>query len=320
MNFNRISISLFVVCLVFGSFASAAEKYRVGIAMYKNGPEAQQYKLLLLAAAARAKRELQNVDVVFREGEPIEQASKLAAENFDLIFVPYFGIGEKLPALFKKFPKINFVVVEGDLPGNNVASINFRNNEGAFLAGALAALKSTASKVGFVSAVDQPFVAGLSSAFAAGAKRVNPKISVTSKFIGTDNSAWENPSGGRITALSIFDSGADVVYTVAGGSSPGVFSAAKERKKFAIAANSNQNSVSPGAVLSSVVKKIDLAVFQTIRASRTRFVPGKISFGIKEGAFAVAIDSNNRTLISASQQEALAKLERDISSGKVRIY
>src|SRR5690606_34333676 len=154
-----------------------------------------------------------------------------------------------------------FVVIDGVVKAPNVASVVFKEHEGSFLVGMMAAMASRSGKVGFVGGMDIPLIRRFQCGYEQGAKYANPKVEVLAAMTGTTPAAWSDPARGGELAKSQFAKGVDVVFAAAGGSGVGVYQAAKDAGKLAIGVDSNQNHLHPGTMLTSMVKRIDVAVY-----------------------------------------------------------
>ena len=161
----------------------------------------------------------------------------------------------------------------------NVQSVVFKEQEGSFLVGAMAAMASKSGKVGFVGGMDIPLIRKFQCGYEQGAKWANPKAEVFGNMTGTTGAAWNDPARGGELAKSQFSKGADVVFAAAGGTGMGVYQAAKDGGKLAIGVDSNQNHIQPGTMLTSMLKRVDVAVYNVSK----KFKPGVSSLGLKEG-------------------------------------
>jgi len=211
--------------------------------------------------------------------------------------------------LADRYPATRFVVIDGIVPPSfhNVQSVIFKDNEGAFLVGMLAAQTSKTNIIGFVGGMDVPLIRNFEYGYRQGARYVRKDIKVLAAMIGDTRAAWSNPARGAALAQAQFQEGADIVFAAAGGSSIGVLSAAHEAGKFAIGIDSNQNGLYPGTVLTSLVKRVDLAVFNTLKSSQEKeWQPGIKYLSAADGYLDYAVDNNNRNLIS---KETIDKIE-----------
>ena len=220
------------------------------------------------------------------------------------------------------YPNTRFTVVDGLVPPlyPNVQSVLFKDHEGAFLVGLIAAKISQRSHVGFVGGMDIPLIRNFQLGFAQGARYGNPAIAVESDFVGDTPYAWSNPVEAHKLAIKQFDAGADIIFAAAGGSGLGVLKAANETGKMAIGVDTNQNGLFPGHVLTSMVKRVDMVVYDALKLSRDgKWNPGIKYLGIKEGALDYAVDENNRKLISSDLIEQVATAKERIISGQITI-
>jgi basic membrane protein A len=212
-----------------------------------------------------------------------EQAfRKMAQRGAD----PIIGIGFSQESAIKKvapeFPNIRFVIIDSvvDLP--NVQSIVFKEQEGSYLVGVLAALASKTGKVGFVGGMDIPLISRFQCGYAEGAKAANPNVEVIGNMTGTTPAAWNDPTRGAELAKGQFDRGVDVVFAAAGGTGIGVYQAAKDSGKLAIGVDSNQNHIHPGTMLTSMLKRVDVAVYNSAKTAKDgTWKPGLTVLGLK---------------------------------------
>jgi basic membrane protein A len=202
----------------------------------------------------------------------------------------------------------------------NVLSIVFKEHEGSFLVGMAAAMASKSGKVGFVGGMDIPLIRRFALGYEEGAKYVNPKIEIFQNMTGTTPAAWNDPTRGGELARSQFDRGADVVYAAAGATGLGVLQAAKDKGRLAIGVDSNQNYIHPGTILTSMIKRVDLAVYETFKIAREGlWKSGVRSLGVAEGGVGYTIDEYNRRLITADMENRLQQARADIMAGKIKV-
>jgi len=252
---------------------------------------------------------------ISNETQRVQALRRMAERGASPIISIGFAQASALQQVAKQFPKTQFAIIDGvvDLP--NVASITFKEGEGSYLAGALAAMKSKSGKLGFVGGMDIPLIRKFVCGYAAGVKATNPKAEVFANMTGTTASAWNDPTRGAELAKSQFSKGVDVVFAAAGGTGVGVYQAAKDAGKFAIGVDSNQNHLQPGTMLTSMVKRVDVAVYSVLKA----FKPGRQQLGLKEEGVSVAIDQHNDKLVTADDRKKLDAVKADIVSGKVKV-
>jgi basic membrane protein A len=232
---------------------------------------------------------------------------------------PIVGVGfsqvSPMEKVAKAFPKLNFTIIDGVVNLPNVESIVFREHEGSFLVGMMAALASKSGKVGFVGGMDVPLIRKFQCGYEQGARYANSKVEVHANMTGTTPAAWNDPARGAELAKSQFAKGADVVFAAAGGTGIGVYQAAKDAGKLAIGVDSNQNHLQPGTMLTSMVKRVDVAVANSFKQHKA----GVTSLGLKEGGVDYALDKNNEKLVNAEMKAKVDAAKADIVSGKIKV-
>jgi basic membrane protein A len=245
----------------------------------------------------------------------------LAEQGYDLVIGVGFLFTDALTKVAKEFPNTKFAIVDGVVEGlPNVRSLTFTEHEGSFLVGAIAGLMTKTNKVGFVGGMDMDLIHKFEAGYKAGVKYVNPKAQVLVNYIGVTGDAFKDPVKGKELALSQFKQGADIVYHASGASGEGVIEAAKEMKKFAIGVDSDQNWIAPGYVLTSMLKRVDVAVYNTIEdVVKGKFTGGIKVYGLKENGVGVAYDQYNANLIPASVRNKISELKIDIIKGKIKV-
>ena len=222
--------------------------------------------------------------------------------------------------LAERYPTTNFTIIDGLAPPlyPNVQSILFKDHEGAFLVGMIAGRITHTGFVGFVGGMDSPLIRNFALGFQQGVKYAAPDVKVNVQMVGTSADAWSNPEKAKSIAQNQYREGADIIFAAAGGSSVGVLKAADEMGKLAIGVDSNQNGLYPGRVLTSLVKRVDVAVYDTLKNTYDgTWSPGIKYLGIKEGALDYAVDQNNRNLVSEHLIEEVATAKDKIISGKI---
>lgn len=252
---------------------------------------------------------------ISNETQRVQALRRMAERGASPIISIGFAQASALQQVARQFPKTQFAIIDGvvDLP--NVASITFKEGEGSYLAGALAAMKSKTGKLGFVGGMDIPLIRKFECGYAAGVRATNPKAEVLSNMTGTTATAWNDPTRGAELAKAQFSKGVDVVFAAAGGTGVGVYQAAKDAGKLAIGVDSNQNHLQPGTMLTSMVKRVDVAVYNVLKS----FKPGRQQLGLKEDGVMLAIDQHNDKLVSAEDRKRLDAVRADIVSGKVKV-
>ncbi|MGZ3724033.1 MAG: BMP family lipoprotein, partial [Bdellovibrionales bacterium] len=242
-----------------------------------------------------------------------------AERGYDLVIAIGFAQVDAVKKVAPAFPKIHFAIVDGIVEGPNVSSLMFAEHEGAYLIGYYAALLSKTGKIGFIGGMDIALIRRFQIAYEAGAKAANPNIKIEVNYVGVNSSAWANPTRGKELALSQYGRGVDVIFHAAGASGLGVFDAAEEKKAYVIGCDSNQNALKPGRVATSMLKRVDTAVFNGIKAQvEGKFKPGTQYFGLKDNGIDYAVDASNEEII-APYKAKLAEVRKKIESGAIKV-
>jgi basic membrane protein A len=226
-----------------------------------------------------------------------------------------FSQGSTVERTAKAFPKLQFAIIDAVVNLPNVQSIVFKEHEGSFLVGMMAALASRTGKVGFVGGMDIPLIRKFQCGYIQGAKHANPKVEVLAAMTGTTPAAWGDPARGGELAKAQFAKGVDVVFAAAGGTGVGVYQAAKDAGKLAIGVDSNQNHLHPGTMLTSMVKRVDVAVYNAFQGIQ----PGVSALGLKEGGVDVAIDEHNAKLVTPEMKARVDAARADIVAGRIQV-
>ncbi|HJN59735.1 MAG TPA: BMP family ABC transporter substrate-binding protein [Alphaproteobacteria bacterium] len=250
-----------------------------------------------------------------------EQAMRnMARRGATVIIAMGFAQAAAVETVAKEFPDTKFTLIDMvvDLP--NVQSVIFKEHEGSFLVGMAAAMASETGKVGFIGGMDIPLIRKFALGYVEGAKYVNADIEVFQNMTGTTPSAWNDPTKGGELARSQFDRGADVVYAAAGGTGVGVYQAAKDAGKLAIGVDSNQNYIHPGTMLTSMVKRVDVAVYDAFMSAKNGTWQGGFKIlGLAEDGVGFAIDEHNRDLVSSDMEAKIEAARQAIISGKLQV-
>jgi len=278
------------------------------------------------SASEGAERFKRETGIAYREFEITNQAQReqimrqLARHGTSIIAAIGFNQASAVEKVAAEFPAVKFVVVDGlvDLP--NVESINFREQESSFLCGMAAALVSKTGKVGFVGGMDIPLIRKFALGYRAGAQYANPRIEVFENMTGTTPAAWNDPTRGAELAKSQFGRGADVIFHAAGATGIGVIQAAKDAGLLSIGCDSNQDYLQPGSVLTSAIKRVDVAVYTAfLEAKNGTWRAGPRTLGLAENGVDYSLDDNNRSLISPELERRLNQAKADIISGKLKV-
>ena len=251
-----------------------------------------------------------------------EQAMRrFARDGHNPIVAIGFSQAAALEKVSKEFPDTKFAIVDMVVEQPNVRSVLFAEHEGSYLVGVMAAKASKTGKVGFVGGMDIPLIRKFACGYVQGVKSVNPNAEVFQNMTGTTGAAWNDPVKGAELAKSQFDRGADVVYHAAGGTGIGVLQAAADAGKLGIGVDSNQNGMHPGSVLTSMLKRVDNAVYNAFMdVKNDNWSAGFNILDLKAGGVGYAMDSNNEKLVDADMKAAVEKASSDITSGAVKVH
>lgn len=317
-----------------GSAAAAAgDTVDVGIVFDVGGRGDKSFNDLAYLGAERATRELGARVRFIEPGEGSDREAGirlLAAEGMDLVMGVGFIFTDDLAQLAREYPGVAFAGVDYAValdatgrpvpPPANLAALRFREEEGSFLVGALAALVGNSKKVGFIGGMDSPLINKFEAGYRAGVAAACPDCQVISQYAGVTPEAFRNPGRGKELALSQFQQGVNVIYHASGTTGLGVFEAARVMHRFGIGVDADQYDEAPGHVLSSMVKRVDNAVFDVIRlVKERRFRGGIYEFGLAEDGVGYVYDERNRPLIPDSVRARLEALKSEIIAGRIRV-
>jgi basic membrane protein A len=245
---------------------------------------------------------------------------RFAEEGRNPIVMAGFSWAAALEKVAKEFPDTNFAIIDMvvDLP--NVRSVVYKEQEGSYLVGILAGMAAQSKKVGFVGGMDIPLIRKFACGYVGGAKAAGA-TDVIQNYTGDTPAAWNDPTkGGEITNSQI-GQGADVVYAAAGGTGIGVLQAAADAGKLGIGVDSNQNYLHPGKVLTSMLKRVDVAVYNAFNdAKEGKFTGGFNVLGLAEDGVGYAVDDNNKALLTPEMLAAVEKAKADIIAGTVTVH
>ncbi|MCP5083753.1 MAG: BMP family ABC transporter substrate-binding protein [Alphaproteobacteria bacterium] len=252
-----------------------------------------------------------------------EQAmTRMAQRGATIILGVGFAQADAINKVAAANPGKKFAIIDVSwLDQPNLRQYAFKEHEGSYLVGVAAALASKSGKVGFVGGMDIPLIRKFACGYVQGVKSVKPDAEIFQNMTGTTPSAWNDPGKGSELTQSQIDRGADVVYHAAGGTGIGVIRAAADAGKLAIGVDSNQNHLAPGSVLTSMMKRVDVAAYQTMKdAMSGTFETGVRVLGLAEGGVDWAQDEHNAKLISADMKAKIDAASEAIKSGKVSVH
>ena len=281
------------------------------------------------------------MDIVLRDVEPgnpvsIEPAMRAFAERgYDLVIGVGFAQSPIMQTVARDYPNIHFAIIDGVIfeddgkaPKANVASLVFKEHEGSYLVGLIAAMTSKTGTLGFIGGMDIGLIHRFEGGFEQGAKAANPKIQVIQNYVGVTDAAWNNPGKGKEIALAQIGKGADVIFTAAGNSGLGAFDAVEQSGKddsgrathYVIGVDSNQNMVKPGFVLTSMVKHVDNAVYDIVKdVVNHNFQSGFHVFGLDSDGVGYVMDSNNQNLVSPEAIRAAEEAKKKIVDKQITV-
>ena len=277
--------------------------------------------------------------IVLRDVEPgtpnsIEPAMRAFAERgYDLVIGVGFAQAPIMRVVARDYPNIRFAVIDGVVleddgkPVPNVASLVFKEHEGSYLVGIIAAMTSRTGTLGFVGGMDIPLIRRFEKGYEEGARSANPEIRVIQNYVGVTDAAWNNPGKGKELSLAQIDKGADVIFAAAGNSGLGAFDAVEQKgmesgraTHFVIGVDSNQNGVKPGYVLTSMVKRVDNAVYDIVRdVVQGNFMGGFHVFGLESEGVGYVVDEFNKNLVTSKAISAAEDAKRKIIAGQITV-
>ncbi len=291
--------------------------------IYVSGSKESDKAFIAMAreGAQKAGKELNLQYEEFRIPEN-ESATEFISSIAEKGFSPIIALGQQnvvpIITIADNYPQTTFTVIDGLVPPifTNVQSVRYKDHEGSFLVGMIAAYTTKVNHIGFVGGKNVPLIRNFGLGFQQGARFVKPNIRIDVDMVGDTDEAWSNPAKGYEIASRMYDSGADIVFGAAGGSGLGVLRAAADKDKLAIGVDTNQNGLYPGHVLTSMVKRADLAVYDTLKAAQEkRWKAGIRQLGLKEGALDYTMDNNNRSLISNELIDQVTTAKERIING-----
>jgi basic membrane protein A len=318
-----IALLLALVLAPFAALASPPAKFRVALILDKGGRDDKSFNSAAYAGGKRAREEL---GIMLKYVETMDDAAvettmrSFAAKNYDLIIGIGFSMKDAVAKIAGQFPERHFVLVDAEAKLPNVRSLLFDEHQGSYLVGAIAALTSKTGQIGFLGGMDVPLIRRFQLGFEAGVKKINPKARVVNNYVGVMSDAWNNPAKAKELSLSQYNQGVDVIFAAAGASNYGLFDAAEERKKLAIGVDSNQNWVKPGFVLTSMLKRVDVAVYDVIKeSSEGKFAGGVKTFGLANQGVDYAVDEHNEKILPMAVRKQVDALKAEIVAGKIKV-
>lgn len=317
----RTLISAALLVTAFVLEPSCRAEFKVALVLDRGGKDDKSFNTSAFLGADRAREKLR-ISLKYIEAADDNAYDSIfrsfARKDFDLMIGVGFAQKEAVQKVAAQFPNKSFAIVDSEVNLPNVRSLMFEEHEGAYLVGAIAAMASKSKTIGIIGGMDIPLIRRFVMGYEAGAKKVDPASRVIVNFVGITGEAWNNSPKAKELALAQFSGGAEVVFAAAGASNFGVFDAAEERRRLAIGVDSNQNWTKPGFILTSMIKRVDEAVYSTIQEAQSGKLQGGVrKFGLSNQGIAYAVDQYNDKLFTAEMRTKVEELKRDILSGKI---
>jgi basic membrane protein A len=249
----------------------------------------------------------------------VQFARRMAESGANPIVVMGFQNMATLEEVAPDYPDTSFVLIDGVVDAPNVRSVLFTEHEGSYLVGMLAAMASKTGTVSFVGGMDIPLITAFACGYAQGAKAVNPAINVIVNYTGDTPAAWNDPVKGGEIAKAQISQKSDVVFAAAGGTGLGVLQAAADAGILSIGVDSNQNHLHPGKVLTSMLKRVDNAVYQAFKDG-PGLTTGIVVMDLKADGVGYALDDNNAALISDEMKAKAEEARAAINSGALKVH
>jgi len=306
--------------------ANPAGSLKVGLVFDVGGRGDKSFNDAAYAGLTRAQQELGVSFTTLETGEGSDreaQMRQLAAGGSQLVFGVGFLFSDDIYGLAQEFPNVKFACIdytvkEGQTLPPNLTALEFKEQEGSFLVGALAALVTKTGKVGFVGGMEIPLIKKFETGYRAGVKAANPKAEVIVKYAGATGTAFKDPTKGKELGLAEYNQGADIIFHASGSTGLGVFEAAREKGKLAIGVDSDQYAEAPGFLLTSMVKHVETSVFDTIRQFKEGHWQGGIrEFGLKEDGVGWVYDDRNKALVPDGVKAKVDSFKAEIVAGRI---
>jgi basic membrane protein A and related proteins len=323
MRLSSFTLALAGVALS-AVIAVAQTAIKPAIVYDKGGKFDKSFNEGVFTGAEKYKKE---TGIDFRDFEPQSEAQmeqalrRFARDGHSPIVAVGFSQATALQKVAAEFPDLKFTIIDMVVNLPNVQSVVFKEHEGSYLVGLLASLASKTGKVGFIGGMDIPLIRKFACGYVQGVKAGKKDAEIFQNMTGTTPAAWNDPVKGSELAKSQIDRGADVIYHAAGGTGVGVLRAAADAGKLGIGVDSNQNAMHPGKVLTSMLKRVDVATYSSFASARGNTWKAGVSvLGLAEGGVDWASDENNKALISNEMRAAVDKAAADIKSGAVKVH
>lgn len=320
---------LILVFLTLGTTAQSTEKrdISVGFLVGVSGLGDQSFNDMTYAGLFRVKKE-HEIELIFEDSVKSDEAFeasmlRLIQKGSNIIIANGFYMKQLVEKHAKKHPEIYFILQDAIITGYpNVISILYSVNEGSFLAGALAGMMTKTDHIGFIGGVDIPIMHVFRQGFREGVEYVNPKASISEQFISVapDYSGFKQPAAGLKIALDLYSNQVDIIFSAAGLSGNGIIQAAKKTKNFAIGVDSDQDHLAKGYVLTSMMKRLDIATYNEVnKIIQGNITPGPKIYGLKQNGVGLSPMNFTKHLIPQDVVDNLKDIEQQIVSGKLAV-
>lgn len=249
-----------------------------------------------------------------------EQALRRFAESgANPIVMAGFMFATPLEEVAPDYPDTKFVIIDMVVDKPNIRSIVFNEHEGSYLVGMMAALASKTDTVSFIGGMDIPLIRKFACGYAQGAKAIDPEVNVIANMTGTTGAAWNDPVKGSELMLAQISQGSDVVFAAAGGTGLGVLQTAADKDILSIGVDANQNYLHPGKVLTSMLKRVDNAVYESFKAGAD-VQSGINAMGLENGGVGYAIDEHNEALVTDEMKSMVEEATAKIVAGEIAVH
>jgi basic membrane protein A and related proteins len=302
-----------------GSKQLASGAVRIGMVTDVGGLGDRSFNDSAYAGLVRAKNELHVETKVVQSRSAADyqiNLTVLANKEYDEIFAIGFLMAKDVQEVSERYAKRHFSIIDAVVPEPNVTSVTFKEEEGSFLAGALAAMTTKTKTIAFLGGIDIPLLRKFEAGFAAGAREIDPSVKVLVKYVGS----FEDVASGKELAGVQFDQGADIIYVAAGKAGLGAIDQVKRRSNaFVIGVDSDQDAIAPGKILTSMVKRVDIGVFRvSMQAAARKPRPVHLTLGLKEGGVGLTDFTYTKSVVTPQKRAVLDKLRALIVGGTIQ--
>lgn len=320
---KKIALGLIATAALTVSGLATADDFKPAVVFDMGGKSDKSFNEAAFNGAEKFKKDtgVEYMEFEVTKVSEREQATeRMARKGADIVVAIGFAQAAAVEKAAKAYPDTKFTIIDMvvDLP--NVQSIVFREEQGSFLVGIAAAMASKTGTVGFIGGMDIPLIRKFALGYKEGVLHANPDAEVIENMTGTTPAAWNDPGKGSELAKSQFDRGADVVFAAAGGTGLGVLQSAADENKLAIGVDSNQDHLHPGTMLTSMLKRVDVAVYNAMMSAKDgTWQPGIQVLGLEEDGVGFSVDQWNKGVLTEEMIEAMNKAKADIIAGKIKV-